>query len=100
MLYLAMCALCVSLWTSGAWTAQIAESWSHAGTEVSHNLEEACKDVDIAVLLSGLPPRRSMEDFFAQSRDMYAMIGRALNEHASQHVKVEDTHPCAKTSGL
>ncbi|CAL5219078.1 g842 [Coccomyxa viridis] len=58
------------------------------GTEVSHDLEEACKDVDIAVLLSGLPPRRSMEDFFAQSREMYSVIGRALNDHASQHVKV------------
>ena len=38
---------------------------------MSHDLEEACKDVDIAVLLSGLPPRRSMEDFIMQSREMY-----------------------------
>ena len=44
--------------------------------------------MDIAVLLSGLPPRRSMEDFFAQSREMYSVIGRALNDHANQHVKV------------
>jgi len=62
--------------------------WMHAGTEVSHDLEEACKDVDIAVLLSGLPPRRSMEDFIMQSREMYSGIGRALNDNASQHVKV------------
>ena len=53
-----------------------------------HDLEEACKDVDIAVLLSGLPPRRSMEDFLAQSKEMYSVIGRALNDHASQYVKV------------
>ena len=63
---------------------------------MSHDLEEACKDVDIAVLLSGLPPRRSMEDFFAQSREMYSVIGRALNDHASQHVKVR--WPCIHCS--
>lgn len=44
--------------------------------------------MDIAVLLSGLPPRRSMEDFLSQSKEMYSGIGQALNNHASQHVKV------------
>jgi len=67
--------------------------WMRAGTEVSHDLEEACQDVDIAVLLSGLPPRRSMEDFIMQSREMYSGIGRALNDNASQHVKVR--YSCA-----
>ena len=52
-----------------------------------HNLEEACKGVDIAVLLSGLP-KKSTKDFEARSKEMYSAIGRALNEHASQHVKV------------
>lgn len=52
-----------------------------------HNLEEACKGVDIAVLLSGLP-KKSTKDFEARSKEMYSVIGRALNEHASQHVKV------------
>ena len=52
-----------------------------------HNLEEACKGVDIAVLLSGLP-KKSTKDFEARSKEMYTAIGRALNEHANQHVKV------------
>lgn len=59
-----------------------------AGTQIMHNLEQACEDVDIAILLSGVAPRRSMEDFVAQSREMYSHIARALNDHASQHVKV------------
>ena len=39
-----------------------------------------------------------MEDFLAQSRDMYSMIGRALNDHASQHVKVRYMRKCRITS--
>ena len=58
------------------------------GTEVMHDLEEACKDVDIAVLLSGISPKRSHEDFVQESRAMYSLLGRALNDHASENVKV------------
>ncbi len=53
-----------------------------------HDLEEACKDVDIAVLLSGISPKRSHEDFVQESRAMYSLLGRALNDHASENVKV------------
>ena len=58
------------------------------GTEIMHDLEEACKDVDIAVLLSGISPKRSHEDFVQESRAMYSLLGRALNDHASENVKV------------
>ena len=64
------------------------DEMSCTGTEIMHDLEEACKDVDIAVLLSGISPKRSHEDFVQESRAMYSLLGRALNDHASENVKV------------
>lgn len=57
---------------------------------VSHDLEEACQDVDVAVLLSGVPLRATcgVEESIARSAALYAELGAALEAHASRDVKV------------
>lgn len=66
-----------------------------AGITVTHDLEIACEDVDVAVLLSGSParPGSSREEMIARSVALYKSIGAALEEHASRDVKVGQGSP-------
>ncbi len=62
---------------------------SCAGVTVTHDLEEACKDVDVAVLLSGvaLRPGCSAAENVQRSVSLYRQLGAALQAQASRDVK-------------
>ena len=62
---------------------------------MTHDLEEACRDVDVAVLLSGVPlrPGCSAQENVARSAQLYRQLGTALEAQASRDVKVPlDSH--------
>lgn len=59
-----------------------------AGVSIFEDLEAACRDVDVAVLLSGVRPGGSREEVMARTVELYCSIGSALEQHASRDVKV------------
>lgn len=58
---------------------------------VSTNEAEAFKDVDVAILIAGYPPKSGMKRTHIIDRnvEMYKRHGQALAELASKKVKVE-----------
>lgn len=62
----------------------------HTGVVASTNVEEACKGVDIAVMLGGFPRKAGMErkDVMSKNVSIYATQAAALEKHANKGVKV------------
>ncbi len=58
------------------------------GVDIFEDLEEACKGVDVAILLSGVRPGGGREQVMARTVDLYRSIGAALEQHANRDVKV------------
>lgn len=56
----------------------------------STNVEEACKGVDVAVMLGGFPRKAGMErkDVMGKNVSIYAAQAAALEKHANKGVKV------------
>lgn len=61
------------------------------GVVATTNLEEACKDVDIAVMVGGFPRKAGMErkDVMSKNVSIYATQAAALEKHAKKDVKVQ-----------
>ena len=60
------------------------------GVVTTFSLEEACKDVDIAVLVGGFPRGPGMErkDLMAKNAPIFGPQGKALNDFAKPDVRV------------
>jgi hypothetical protein len=63
---------------------------SCTGVVASTNVEEACKGVDVAVMLGGFPRKAGMErkDVMSKNVSIYAAQAAALEKHANKGVKV------------
>lgn len=63
------------------------------GVIASTNVEEACKGVDIAVMLGGFPRKAGMErkDVMSKNVSIYAAQAAALEKCANKDVKVGST---------
>lgn len=59
-----------------------------AGVDIFQDLEAACRDVDVAVLLSGVKLGGSREQVMARTVELYRSIGSALEQHANRDAKV------------
>lgn len=61
-----------------------------AGVVTSTDPAEACKGVDVAVMVGGFPRKAGMErkDVMGKNVSIYAAQARALEAHASKDVKV------------
>jgi hypothetical protein len=61
-----------------------------AGIVATTNVEEACKDVDVAVMIGGFPRKAGMErkDVMAKNVTIYKNQASALEKFASKDVKV------------
>lgn len=76
------------------------------GVVASTNVEEACKGVDVAVMLGGFPRKAGMErkDVMSKNVSIYAAQAAALEKHANKGVKVRGgaataaTHTCCNTA--
>ncbi|EIE25584.1 malate dehydrogenase [Coccomyxa subellipsoidea C-169] len=68
------------------------------GVDIFEDLEEACKGVDVAILLSGVRPGGGREQVMARTVDLYRSIGAALEQHANRDVKVVIVPSPAHTS--
>lgn len=66
---------------------------AHAGVDIFYDLEAACRDVDVAILLSGVRPGGGREQIMARTVDLYRSIGAALEQHANKDVKVGTLQP-------
>eukprot|EP00879_Flechtneria_rotunda_P006264 GHRR01006584.1.p1 GENE.GHRR01006584.1~~GHRR01006584.1.p1 ORF type:complete len:331 (+),score=95.72 GHRR01006584.1:53-1045(+) len=66
------------------------------------NLEEAVKDVDIAVMVGGFPRKAGMErkDVMSKNVSIYASQAAALEKHASKDVKILVVANPANTNAL
>jgi malate dehydrogenase len=66
------------------------------------DVEEACKDVDIAVMLGGFPRKAGMErkDVMSKNVSIYAAQAAALEKNASKDVKVLVVANPANTNAL
>jgi hypothetical protein len=62
----------------------------YAGIIISTNAEEACKGVDIAVMVGGFPRKAGMErkDVMGKNVSIYASQAAALEKHANKGLKV------------
>ncbi|CAL8460860.1 g391 [Coccomyxa elongata] len=58
------------------------------GVDIFQDLEAACRDVDVAVLLSGVKLGGSREQVMARTVELYRSIGLALEQHANRDAKV------------
>lgn len=63
---------------------------TNPGVVASTNVEEACKGVDVAVMLGGFPRKAGMErkDVMGKNVSIYAAQAAALEKHANKGVKV------------
>ncbi|KAK9908856.1 hypothetical protein WJX75_003846 [Coccomyxa subellipsoidea] len=68
------------------------------GVDIFDDLEAACRDVDVAILLSGVRPGGGREQIMARTVDLYCSIGAALEQHANKDVKVVIAPSPAHTS--
>eukprot|EP00877_Chromochloris_zofingiensis_P013202 jgi/Chrzof1/8135/UNPLg00180.t1_MDH3[v5.2] len=73
-----------------------------AGVVATTNLEEACKDVDIAVMVGGFPRKAGMErkDVMSKNVSIYATQAAALEKHAKKDVKILVVANPANTNAL
>ena len=62
---------------------------------------EACKDVDVAVMVGGFPRKGGMErkDVMAKNVAIYKSQAAALEKGAKKDVKVPCGYPCIIKSG-
>jgi hypothetical protein len=60
------------------------------GIIISTNADEACKGVDVAVMVGGFPRKAGMErkDVMSKNVSIYASQAAALEKHANKGVKV------------
>jgi malate dehydrogenase len=60
------------------------------GITISTNADEACKGVDVAVMVGGFPRKAGMErkDVMSKNVSIYASQAAALEKHANKGVKV------------
>ncbi len=63
---------------------------TYTGIVATTNVEEAAKDVDVAVMLGGFPRKAGMErkDVMGKNVSIYASQAAALEKNASKDVKV------------
>ena len=66
----------------------------HAGVVANTDLDEACKDVQIAIMVGGFPRKAGMErkDVMSKNVNIYRSQASALEKLASKDCKV-----CART---
>ncbi|GMH39177.1 hypothetical protein BSKO_07075 [Bryopsis sp. KO-2023] len=69
---------------------------------VTIDVEEACKDVDVAILVAGSqhPPGATTKDMLSQNVSIYKSQASALAEHASRDVKIVVVANPANTNAL
>ncbi|KAL5571632.1 hypothetical protein UlMin_021229 [Ulmus minor] len=60
------------------------------GVVATTNVEEACKDVDIAIMVGGFPRKEGMErkDVMSKNVSIYKAQASALEKHAAENCKV------------
>lgn len=73
-----------------------------AGIVATTVLEEACKDVDIAIMVGGFPRKAGMErkDVMSKNVAIYKGQASALAQHASKDIKVVVVANPANTNAL
>jgi malate dehydrogenase len=69
---------------------------------VTTDVEEACKDIDVAVMVGGFPRKAGMErkDVMAKNVSIYKSQAAALEKHAKKDVKVVVVANPANTNAL
>lgn len=65
----------------------------YVGVVVTTDVVEACKDVNIAVMVAGIPRKEGMErkDVMSRNVSIYKAQASALEEHAAADCKVRNT---------